>query len=411
MISISEKNHNLKTKEEINILKCFQKGKYDQILNILKKIESENEYFFKIGALFGLGQIREVEQLLNESQLFINTESDLSNILLNYYKAKVLFCKNLKLEGYKLCNELILNIKQNHARDEESEKIGFMTLNQLKVSIYRLIGENKLFVGKNSNGLNYLLKSQKIFNKEEPSIERDSGLSYQIGRAYYFSDDLVNAKKYLLNSLELRLKLENSQNIALSLNMLGAVEEKKNNLTEALAYFKKAYEYILENSKNLLIISMIESNIGLALIKLGNLIEARIILSKALEHYNLLKKDQYDNTMLQTEIQKNLLILEKAIENNNEMYNKGKVLLSSYENLTNNPREIERLKQINTIIQILEKNLFGVYQKDLPSLISLSKATISRRIHVLTLNKVIDVKLEGKKKILILNPLNESRLS
>ncbi|MHA2362704.1 MAG: tetratricopeptide repeat protein [Candidatus Hodarchaeales archaeon] len=65
-------------------------------------------------------------------------------------------------------------------------------------------------------------------------------------------------------------------------------------------------------------------------------------------------------------------------------------------------RKIEKSNQINQILAIFDHNPLGVYQKDLPKLVGLSKATISRRINELLNQGVLNSSLEGRSRLLML---------
>ena len=403
MLEVKKSTSQVINKSQSSFDFLFKVGDYQGVLKKIGIINNDHDFFLYLGALFGSGDLNTASNLLNNAINYLSDLNEYVSLYVYYFKARINFYQGEYEKGFQICSFILDSLKsyKNFTLETVNESISSSEI--FEGLLFKLIGENKVSHNDISEGIYYLELSKAIYKKNSINIGAIAWINHQLGRAYFLQGEIEVALKATSKALEIRKKIGNSHHIALSLNLLGAIYEKIGKIDEALQYFEQGLVYSQKISGNPSIISMLQSNIGLILIKKGDLVNAKKFLLCALEIGKKLDGHKIFISQLKDEILKNISFIEKTIVEINKKLDKNnsKFVNSNIINI-DNPREIEKLQQFNKILGILKETDTDIYQKDLPALTNLSKSTISRRVNELIEEGVVKTRLLGKTRAIYL---------
>ena len=384
--------------EENSILNYFRIGDYKSILRKIDKITSKKDFFQYIGALFGLGELAEIEKLLPSYHLYFQPDA-LTDLYIQFLKVRITFYKGNYSLGFSTILMMLRKLKNISSNDNGFER-PMISKEKLEALLYKLYGENKITTHQLPEAVTYLVKAKNIFTQKNEYIEAEGWVRHSLGRVYILQKELDKATEEIKISLQIRELIGNSHHIALSLNLLGAIQEKKGYLDDALDYFNKALSFASFKKGHYYILSALYNNIALIQMRKGDLINAKDNLLHALSTGNYGKKEQEYLPELKSEILTNLKVINDTLKEINSKILMQNKVINVNPTEPSNPRDIEKQKQIQLIIEIIKDNPLGIYQKALPKLTNLSKATISRRVNELLQARIISLELVGTSNFL-----------
>ncbi len=156
-------------------------------------------------------------------------------------------------------------------------------INELETAGYAMnsIGNAYSLMKQYDRALEYFNKSLKHAESTENKRSKAINLN-NIGEVYEFMGDFEKALEYYTKSLEYNIEINNIKGLGISYDCIGNVYRKTNLFEKALDYYKRGSEMHLKHKENLFYTISLK-NIGAIYLKIGDLDEADLNLTKALD--------------------------------------------------------------------------------------------------------------------------------
>jgi CHAT domain-containing protein/Tfp pilus assembly protein PilF len=238
--------------------------------------------------------------------LYRNAQFDLS---LDFFdKASAAYSKNKIWDRYAVCQNKKAEANIRKSNLEYAEQLAMQNLSfiadhfpaggLLEASVDDILGEIQLNKGRNDLALDYLQKSQKIYQRSAQSKTAAAASVFNhLGLVYWNSGNIDLALEHLLKALEMRKEIfgENNSEVAGSYNNIGLIYADSDP-EKALEYYNKALQINLnlypEKHPSL---AASYNNIAFINRKQGNYLEALTNLEKVLVIWKSVYNEDHPN--------------------------------------------------------------------------------------------------------------------